>query len=321
VVSSGFAPWTGREEDLMATDQIRYQRIGYVALNVTDVTASRRFYEEKVGLTVDSIEGDVQFLRCSDRHHDIALYSGSEPGVKRIGWQMESPTALEALREHLCEIGVPVRPVSRSEAEILAIGDAFRIEEPTTGIVFEFYVEMGAAPAPFVHTHTMIQRLGHAVIASSDRAATEAFMVDHLNFKASDRIEGMVTFLRCFPNPFHHSFGVAQSRTQISSLNHINFMVSELIDVGKGNNRMRQAGVPVVYGIGKHPPSESVFLYFLDPDGITVEYSYGMEEFPEDGAREPRNMPPTLESIDYWGGVPDPRNGAIGAIERLDGEQ
>ncbi len=304
----------------MAPDEIRYRRIGYVALNVTDIAVSRRFYEEKVGLTADSTCDGVEFLRCSDRHHDIALYAGREPGVKRIGWQMETAAALEVLRDHLVGLGIAIHPVAEDEAEILAIGEAFRIEEPTTGIVFEFYVDMGMAPTPYVPTHTLIQRLGHAVVASADREATEAFMIDHLNFKASDRIEGIVTFLRCFPNPFHHSYGVAQSRTGISSLNHINFMVSELADVGKGNNRMKQADVPVVYGIGKHPPSESVFLYFLDPDGITVEYSYGMEEFPEDHAREPRNMPPTLASIDYWGGVPDPRNGAVGAIERLSGE-
>lgn len=305
----------------MAVDQIRYQQIGYIALNVSDIAASRRFYEEKVGLMVDAEGGDVQFLRCSDRHHDIALYAGSAPGVKRIGWQMDGPDAFEALRAHLAEIGLPMYPVSDAETAQLGIGEAFRIEEPTTGVVFEFYVDMVAAPSPYVRTHTMIQRLGHAVIASKDRAATEAFMIDQLNFKASDRIDGMVTFLRCFPNPYHHSYGVAQSRSDVSSLNHINFMVSELIDVGKGSNRMKQADVPIVYGIGKHPPSESVFLYFLDPDGITVEYSYGMEEFPEDGARAPRDMPPTLESIDYWGGVPDPRSGAVGAIERLGGQR
>ncbi len=36
-----------------------------------------------------------------------------------------------------------------------------------------------------------------------------------------------------------------------------------------------------MFGPGRHPPSESVFLYFLDPDGLTLEYSFGMEEFPE----------------------------------------
>jgi 2,3-dihydroxy-p-cumate/2,3-dihydroxybenzoate 3,4-dioxygenase len=60
-----------------------------------------------------------------------------------------------------------------------------------------------------------------------------------------------------------------------------------------------------------------MFFYFLDPDGITLEYSFGMEEFPEVGARAPRLMPNKMESIDYWGAVPDPRFAKIGAIEPL----
>jgi 2,3-dihydroxy-p-cumate/2,3-dihydroxybenzoate 3,4-dioxygenase len=48
--------------------------------------------------------------------------------------------------------------------------------------------------------------------------------------------------------------------------------------------RMKKKQVPIVFGPGRHPPSGSVFLYFLEPDGMTLEYSFGMEEFPE---REP----------------------------------
>jgi len=301
----------------MAIGDIRYQRLGYVALNVSDLCRSRTFYEEKVGLTVDQDAQDgVLFLRCSDRHHDIALYEGGEPGVKRVGWQMESPKALDALRAHLADLRIEMQPVANHEAERLGISEAFRIWEPTTGANFEFYVSMDAAPSQYAPSHTKIQRLGHIVLASGDRVASESFMLDELNFRVSDRIEGVITFMRCFPNPYHHSLGIAQSRTGDSSLNHINFMVSELADVGKGNNRMRQADIPIVYGIGQHPPSDSVFLYFLDPDGMTVEYSYGMEEFPEEGPRKPRDMPASGESSDYWGGIPDPRMAAIGAIER-----
>ena len=48
---------------------------------------------------------------------------------------------------------------------------------------------------------------------------------------------------------------------------------------------------------------------------MTMEYSYGMEEFPETDAREPRVLPPALESFDYWGGAaPDPRFAQVGLI-------
>jgi 2,3-dihydroxy-p-cumate/2,3-dihydroxybenzoate 3,4-dioxygenase len=62
-----------------------------------------------------------------------------------------------------------------------------------------------------------------------------------------------------------------------------------------------------------------VFLYFLDPDGMTLEFSYGMEEFPEVEAREPRVLPGALESFDFWGGnPPDPRFASMGRISNAD---
>ena len=74
--------------------------------------------------------------------------------------------------------------------------------------------------------------------------------------------------------------------------------------------------VTKVFGPGRHPPSDSVFFYFLDPDGITVEYSFGMEEFAEHGARPPRYLEPAPESLDVWGAVPDGQFGRSGPIER-----
>jgi 2,3-dihydroxy-p-cumate/2,3-dihydroxybenzoate 3,4-dioxygenase len=80
-------------------------------------------------------------------------------------------------------------------------------------------------------------------------------------------------------------------------------------------NRMRKANVPIVFGPGRHEPSGSLFLYFLDPDGMTLEYSFGMEEFPEDATREARSLDAKPEVLDIWGSVPSPDFAKIGAIE------
>jgi len=300
----------------VSIDDIRYRRLGYIALTVTDLEKSRHFYETLVGLKMDEEpDGKRAFLRCSDRHHDLVIYSGAEPALKRVAWQMESDRALEAVRAHFVRLGIECVAVSPEEQSDLGIGEAFRMSEPTTGVTFEFYSSMADAPSSYQTTHTKIARLGHLVLSSPDRKATEKFLMEEMNFRVSDRIDGMVTFMRCFPNPFHHSFGVGSAKHP--GLNHLNFMVTEMGDIGKANNRMKKAGVPIVFGIGKHPPSESVFIYFLDPDGMTVEYSYGMEEFPEHSPRTPRDLPASLESIDYWEGTPDPRMAKVGIVEPL----
>jgi 2,3-dihydroxy-p-cumate/2,3-dihydroxybenzoate 3,4-dioxygenase len=126
-------------------------------------------------------------------------------------------------------------------------------------------------------------------------------------------VEDKITFMRAHPNPFHHSLGISKSVK--TSLHHVNFMVTEVDDIGKAMWRFQKEGIPVVNGPGRHPPSGSMFYYFLDPDELTVEYSFGMEEFPEEGARKHRVLTPVPESFDFWGAPTDPRKSAIGEIE------
>ncbi|PAL24219.1 VOC family protein [Sphingopyxis sp. GW247-27LB] len=301
----------------MAVSDIRYKRLGYIALTVTDLDRSAEFYREMVGVAVErSADGEMVFLRCSDRHHDLVLTRGAAPALKRIGWEMESRAALDAVRAHMQELGIAILPIDPVEQTTLGLGEAFRISEPTTGATFEFYAEMTDAPTPYGPTHTHIARLGHVVLGSPVKSETEAFLMDHLNFRISDRIGPVVTFMRCFPNPYHHSFGVGGGES--STLGHINFMVTDIDDIGRANIRMRNNAVPIVYGPGRHPTSNSVFFYFLDPDGITVEYSFGMEEFPEEAPRDPRLFPVVPESFDSWGGSPEGTFSKIGGVERLD---
>jgi len=229
---------------------------------------------------------------------------------------MESAEQTALLRAHIESLGLETRSVAPAECALLTISeDAFRFREPNSGATFEFFSGMAKADGPFVPTCAKIARLGHVVLAVKSLPDAERFFLEQLNFRASDRIDGMVTFMRAFPNPFHHSLGLSQADE--NKLHHVNFMVTEVDDIGKANNRFKKNGVPIVFGPGRHPPSESMFFYFVDPDGHWNEYSFGMEEFPEVGARAPRRLPASLESIDYWGSIPDPGYPQTGAIEAL----
>lgn len=297
----------------MANNRIRYKRLGYLALNVSDPVRSRRFYEDIVGLQFaeQSANGDI-YLRCSDFHHDLILTASQRPGLRRIGWQMESADALSALRESLAATGVATVDVTPGEASELGTDGGFRAIDPTTGAVHEFYSRMAFADSPFEATHTQIECLGHIVLATADLAASEQFYRDVMNFRESDRIDDAVVHMRCFPNPLHHAFGLGAGSAP--ALNHLTFNVNHIDDIGRAGHRMAAAGVPVVYGPGRHPQSGSVFFYFLDPDGLTLEYSQGMEEFPEHNPRPPRRFPIEGGVFDYWGGTPKPGFTEVGAV-------
>ena len=294
----------------------RYRRLGYVALNVTDVARSSAFYTSIVGLAAAGKTATAEWLfRCTDRHHDVILHESAAAGLRRVAWEMESAGDLARIEAHLRALGLPLRAVATEECAGLGIARAIRTTEPHTGACFEYFCGMSCAATPFVPTVAKIARLGHVVLATNAHQACERFFLDQLNYRASDRIEGAVTFMRCFPNPLHHSLGL--SNAQENRLHHVNFMVTDIADIGKALYRLQKNQVPIVFGPGRHPPSESIFVYYLDPDQLTLEFSFGMEEFPERAPREPRLLPMSLQSIDCWGAVPTPEFAARGAIEAV----
>ncbi len=291
----------------------RYRRPGYVALNVTDFDRSIAFYRDLVGLTLERRDDERLFFRCSERDHDLVLYRADRPGIKRMAFQLESGADLEQARVHIAGLGWPMEPVPQAEAAALRQGASFRFRIPDCTLSFEFYADIADAATPFEPTHAKIQRLGHVVIAAQHRDKLLTTLTSELNFRVSDHFGDQVAFLRCFPNPYHHSFGVA--RADADRLHHVNFMVADIDDVGRATNRMRKAGVPIVYGPGRHDISNSIFLYYLDPDGLTIEYSFGMEEFPEDQPRDARQLPMKPEILDSWGGLPAPAFAQVGEVE------
>jgi 2,3-dihydroxy-p-cumate/2,3-dihydroxybenzoate 3,4-dioxygenase len=293
----------------------RYLKLGYVAVNVSDLERSLQFYERLWGLQPNGGGPDgSRLLRCSNQHHDVMLYRG-KPGLKRIGWQMETELDLQRLSDTLASNSLHVQEVERAECRALHLGPAVRFICPFTGVTHEYYAKMDDAADGWQPTVAKIQRVGHLVLKTPNYQQAVEFYLRVLNFRLSDCIGNAVSFMRCFPNPLHHSLGLSNAKA--ASLHHINFMVSEIDDIGRGLWRFQKSDVPIVRGPGRHPPSGSVFLYVLDPDGLTVEYSYGMEEFPETGDRDHRVLPMVPESIDFWGGPTDQRLGAIGEIEKV----
>ena len=293
----------------------RYRKPGYVALNVSDLERSVHFYRDLVGLHLEERHGDeIAFLRCSDDHHNVVLYRADSPGIKRMAFELESVADLERAALHVAALGWPIHEVPEQETRQLRQGRTIRFRIPDSTLTFEFYAQMAQGEGPYQPSVSKIARLGHVVVKCADRDAVLRTLTDQLNFRVSDHFGDQVAFLRCFPNPFHHSFGIA--RAESDGLHHVNFMVTDVDDVGRAMNRMRKAGAEIVYGPGRHDISNSIFLYYLDPDGLTAEYSFGMEEFPEQEPRAARQLPLHPEILDSWGGAPAPNFGKVGAIER-----
>ena len=285
---------------------IRYKKPGRVELSVTDVAASRRYYEQVVGLqhVGEGPDGEV-LLRCDQDHHGVALHAAAHAGLRCAGFMLEDAAQFEPLIARLRAAGIETRERDAAQCRALGQARAIRCFEPRVGATLEFYVPMADAARPFEPTVARIQRIGHIVFNTPRKDEAVAFWRDELNFPLSDEIGEAITFMRCWPNPYHHGIGIGQFDRQC--LHHVNFMVTEIDDIGRAIYRLRGADSPVVFGPGRHPASGSLFLYFLDPDGLTLEYSFGMETFPEAFPRLSRKLPMAPPSFDDWGTTRDPR--------------
>ena len=295
---------------------IRYSRLGWVRLQVTNLETSLGFYTELFGLELTRREGNRAWLRCSDKPHDIELIEGDEPGLFGVGFELCDTAEVQTAYDHLTERGYTPTMYDRAACDREVVEAGLRFANPDTGLTVDFYAGQSPATEPFRPTVAKIERLGHVVLNVSSYAKAHQFWVEDLGFEISDHVPGSIAFLRCWPNPLHHSFALLEGAAD--GLNHVNFMVSDIDDIGQAMNRMKRADVPIVFGPGRHLPSTSIFIYFLDPDGMTVEYSFGMEEFGEEDARPPRELERKPEVLDTWGSFADPRFGKIGAIVAAD---
>lgn len=294
--------------------EVRCTALARVDLGVTDVERALAFYRDVVGLQeVEPPFAGAVALRCDARPVSLVLFPSRVAGLLRAAWSVDAVTDLDALRMGADARRAAAVDLSRGECAALGLEQGLRIVEPATGVTHELHVATpDTASHRFEPTHTRIARLGHVVVASPDLDASVAFLGEVLDFRVSDRIDGGTTFMRPAASPWHHGFGIGRAGTP--RLHHVNFMVSSIDDIGRALHRLGGHDVPIVWGPGRHPPSGSVFLYFLDPDGLTVEYSFGMERFDAHAPRPPRDSPADPRSVDSWGAPRDPRTGAHGAV-------
>ena len=290
----------------------RYSRLGYCRLQVTNLDRSVGFYRDLVGMALERADGGSAWLRCSNKPYDLILEEGEPGGLSGVGFELESEADLDKAFAHIAALGHT--PAWNDDAYCAAqrVARGFRLRNHETGLEVDFYVGQ-ATTAPFAPSLTQIARLGHVVFNVPDLAAAHRFWCDDLGFAVSDRVEGVAEWLRCWPNPLHHSLALIGSGQ--NTLHHINFMVTDIDDIGRTIYRLKKHGIEVVFGPGRHPTSGSIFIYFLCPDGMTWEYSFGMELFPEKDARPARAMSAAPVDFDLWGAMPEPKFASAGGIK------
>ncbi|MCR0985700.1 VOC family protein [Roseomonas populi] len=285
-------------------------RASHIVLTVDDLDASRRFYEEVIGLITSAADADAVYLRGVEEacHHSLVLRRGSgTPGCTRIGMRVVNEDHLARAHDVLAEMGCTV-----SWAEAPYQGRTLHVTDPV-GTPLELCARMDAMPRMITrfstHKGGAAGRLDHYQILTPEVGKALAFY-NKLGFRLTEYIMppgGEVlggVFLQRKGNPHDIVFfnGIGPR------LHHFAYTVAE------GANLLRACDVAgelgygrkVERGPGRHGPGHAMFVYFRDPAGHRIEL-FNTHYQVMDLENEPVGWDPADSNISFPWGLPAQR--------------
>ena len=119
--------------------------------------------------------------------------------------------------------------------------------------------------------------LSHVVYFVPDVDVAEAFYVERLKFRCTDRLVGAGPFLRPADSFDHHSLFLIQTPAAIKGCEHFTFHMAGPTEVLQAGNRFCQKGYTSFWGPGRHKFGSNWFWYFNSPMGCHIEYDADMD--------------------------------------------
>ena len=86
----------------------------------------------------------------------------------------------------------------------------------------------------------------------------------------------------------------------------------------RGGGRMRDAGYPIEWGVGRHGPGDNAFAYFIGPSDFVIEYTAEVLQVDDTyvvGGPDDWKWPPGR--VDQWGISPLPSDKIKQAQKRI----
>jgi len=250
----------------------------HVDIAVPDYAKQLDFYTSVWGLTQVGGDTGVAFLAAegSPEQYVLRLRDGDKR-LDLVAFGAENPGHVDELAAQLAEAGVSL--VSEpGPVGTLGGGYGFRFFD-IDGRTIEVSTDVAVRQHRPVEAKEAIPvRLSHVVLNSPDIDKTRDWYAEHLDFRLSDTLGGVMHFMRC--NPRHHSFAIA--RGPHVSVHHISFEMRGLDEYMYGTGRVIRAGARFLWGPGRHLAGDNTFSYFLDPQGNTIEYTTELAELDED---------------------------------------
>ncbi|WP_233804873.1 VOC family protein [Paraburkholderia sp. HP33-1] len=127
------------------------------------------------------------------------------------------------------------------------------------------------------HVTLTPRTLSHVVYFVPDAVKAEAFYVDRLGFRCTDRFTGVGPFLRPAGTLEHHTLFMIETPPFMKGCEHFTFHMGGPSEVLQAGSRFVAKGYQSFWGPGRHRFGSNWFWYFNSPLGCHVEYDADMD--------------------------------------------
>jgi catechol-2,3-dioxygenase len=279
-------------------------RLGYVAIDASDIERSLDHYAGKLGLTAVGRGHDGEmYLTAGASHHEVVLHPGKAKGLRTLGYQLNRGIDLGDFCKRAIDAGLAAQLKSDVQPGIPALVE---VEGPGRQ-VFHFYNSVEPSEVTASGQGVSPLRLGHIAIISSDAKNLIAFYRDFLGFWETDWIGDVANFLTC--NYEHHVINIVNAPED--RIHHIAFQLQDSSHQTRACDGLARTGVQTVWGPSRHTAGHNIASYHFDPDRNLIELYNDMDVYiPELDVCEARPwheynpMPPRrwrLEELSNWG--------------------
>lgn len=275
-----------------------------VGYGVQAFDAERAFYAGVWGLQEMAGSADEAWFSAagSEEPYVVHLRRAAENHLGRLALATGSRDDVDALHDKLAQAGCQM---IQAPGALSAPGGGYGLRCFTLdGLPLEISSDVARHPAREVGRSEGIPiRLSHIVLHSPKPKDAVAFFTEVLGFRISDWLGDFMCFLRC--NSAHHRVAILPGPP---CLNHVAYDMQGVDGMMRGIGRLRQAGIELRWGPGRHVAGDNTFSYFQSPGGFAVEYTAELQQVDFE-TYAPTVYPPSPSVMDQWGvGVGGPQS-------------
>ena len=270
-----------------------------VDIDMSQPERAAAFYKDVWNLTEVERNGSSIYFRGTGKHHHILAIHPAPNGfaLRRLTFDAASKDIVQALHRKVKAAGCKTEEPHALNLPGGGYGFGFADPEGRNLAV----VCDGKDHADAADVKDRPRKIAHVNLNAADVAKTNKFFEDVLGFRRVDH-SGPLHFLHC--DSTDHS-SIVTGQTATPTLNHVSFEMPDLESTMRGAGRMRDAGYPIEWGVGRHGAGNNVFAYFAGPEEFPIEYTaevMQIDDSYEFHGPEYWKWPPGR--LDQWGVTP-----------------